>query len=300
MYNPNTSTRDAACSYRYSPSPKSVVHKYATSDRRVAPMKNDLRQSSTTVSAGNGTQGRFINSGTGPQSLQISSPSNKPWRDLSQQYRRSKPTVNRAQVTGRPSAGTIDLIRNDKNMDVPSQPGAAHQVTFKQPEIQDISVSTTKPNGEIIGKRSGGTYSPVVIQEIPPSTAGINPQILKVLEDIRTRLENLELQDKLSSAKLPSRSRDLASYEVAREIRDYLFAGEGTVSSFLDPNGELVLRFSRPEKVVDISQMKNAFICRNAGRDLVQAANDQSQPTVDGNDTSAGEDCVLVNHTDLS
>ncbi|KAI4140272.1 MAG: hypothetical protein LQ340_007896 [Diploschistes diacapsis] len=65
-----------------------------------------------------------------------------------------------------------------------------------------------------------------------------------------------------------SAPRDLASYEVARQIREYLFASESSVHSFRNGNGETYLEFRHGSdiEVVTLKDMCADFAARNAGR----------------------------------
>ena len=84
-------------------------------------------------------------------------------------------------------------------------------------------------------------------------------------------IENL--REPSQRALLPAPPRDLASYEVARQIRDYLLTSEASVHSFSGGNGEMYLEFHRGSEVevVTLREKREEFVARNAGREIPPA-----------------------------
>ena len=70
----------------------------------------------------------------------------------------------------------------------------------------------------------------------------------------------------------PPCHRDLASYEVAREIRDTLLKSEGLVRSFRTDEGEMCLEFRRRKHIelVTVADKRDEFVARNAAREFAR------------------------------
>ena len=75
----------------------------------------------------------------------------------------------------------------------------------------------------------------------------------------------------IKEEQVPSSYRDLASYEVARRIRDNLITTEGSVRSFKMDDGKMCLEFRRRRHIelVTVAEKQEEFVARNAGREFI-------------------------------
>ena len=95
------------------------------------------------------------------------------------------------------------------------------------------------------------------------------------------------------SARRPPVPRDLASFEVARQLRDYLMTSEASIHSFRNA-GELYLEFHRGSdvEVVTVQGMREEFMARNAGREETLPGQEAPAEVEDWPKAASGSDSL--------